>query len=158
MSEPAAVHDTFVLNRRCAASPARVFQALSDPALKKAWYADGGESEPDRFEMTFAIGGVEALSSRMGAATPFPGAVLSREGRIEDIVPDRRVVTTSTMSLAGRRISTSLETFELSPAADGACDLVFTHQAVFYPGSDGPQMRRGGWEILLQRLGDSLTA
>ena len=158
MSEPAAVHDTFVLNRRYDASPARVFQALSDPTLKRAWHVDGGAAEPDRYEMTFAIGGVEVMSSRMDASTPFPGAVLSTEGRIEDIVPDRRVVTTSTMSLAGRRISTSLETFELSPAVDGACDLVFTHQAVFYPGSDGPQMRRGGWEALLQRLGDSLTA
>ena len=158
MSEPAAVHDTFVLSRRYSASPDRVFQALSDPALKKAWFADGGAAEPDRYEITFSIGGAEVMSSRMGASTPFPGAILSSEGRIEDIVPERRVVTTSTMSLAGRRISTALTTFELSPAPEGGCDLVFTHQAVFYPGADGPQMRRGGWEALLQRLGDSLSA
>ena len=158
MSDPSTVHDTFVLRRRYGAAPARVFQALSDPALKRAWFAGDGGAEPDRYEMTFVIGGAEVMSSRMGPSTPFPGAVLSSEGRIEDIVPERRVVTTSTMSLAGRRISTALITFDLGPAPGGGCDLVFTHQAVFYPGADGPQMRRGGWEALLQRLGDSLPA
>jgi hypothetical protein len=30
---------------------------------------------------------------------------------------------------------------------------VFTHQAAFFEGADGPQMREAGWHQLLARLG-----
>ena len=30
--------------------------------------------------------------------------------------------------------------------------MVFTHQAAFFEGSDGPQMRKAGWEAILSRL------
>ena len=35
--------------------------------------------------------------------------------------------------------------------------LILTHQGAFFEGSDGPQMRKGGWEHLLDRLGASLA-
>jgi hypothetical protein len=34
--------------------------------------------------------------------------------------------------------------------------LRFTHQAAFYEGADGPAMRRGGWEKLLDALATTL--
>jgi hypothetical protein len=30
-------------------------------------------------------------------------------------------------------------------------DLIFTHQAVFFEGADGPEMREGGWRRLLEK-------
>ena len=57
---------------------------------------------------------------------------------------------------ATRRISSSLVTFEFQPTAAGV-DVVCTHQAAFYEGADGPQMRKGGWEKLLDALGDALV-
>jgi len=39
----------------------------------------------------------------------------------------------------------------LLPAGSGT-DLVFTHQGAYFEGADGPEMRKGGWESLLNKL------
>jgi hypothetical protein len=41
--------------------------------------------------------------------------------------------------------------------ADKGTDLIFTHQAVFFEGADGPQMREGGWRSLFDRLATELV-
>ena len=60
------------------------------------------------------------------------------------------------MSLGGRRISSSLVTIELLPTDKGT-DLICTHQGAFFEGSDGPEMREGGWRKLLERLDKDLA-
>jgi uncharacterized protein YndB with AHSA1/START domain len=150
MTEP-VVHDTFVLERSYRKAPAAVFAAFADPAKKRRWYAEGEGHDLDGFEMEFRVGGIERAAYRMGAQTPFPGTQLVADGRYEDIVEDARVVISSTMSLGHRRISTAIATFELF-GEDGGTRLVLTHQAAFYEGADGPAMRRGGWEKLLDQL------
>jgi uncharacterized protein YndB with AHSA1/START domain len=157
MSEPTTIHDTFVIERSFAKPPARVFAALADPALKRRWYADGKTHHTDAYEMDFRVGGAETSRYRMSETTPFPGVEMASDGIIEDIVPDQRVVISSTMSIGGRRISSSLVTFELVATAAG-CDLICTHQAAFYEGADGPQRRHHGWGELLTRLDHLLTA
>lgn len=153
----AAVHDTFTLERRYRKPAAAVFAAFADPARKRRWYAEGEGHDLDGFEMEFRVGGIERAAYRMGAATPFPGTPLIAEGHYEDIIDDARVVISSTMSLGDRRISTAIATFELFADGDGT-RLVLTHQAVFYEGADGPAMRRGGWEKLLDQLTAAVEA
>ena len=148
------VHDTFVLERRYPVAPARVFTALADPARKRRWYAEG-EHEVQAFETEFRIGGPERLSYRL-VNGPFAGATVTSDGSHQDIVPDRRVVITATMAIEGRRISTAIATFELRPDGEGT-HLVFTHQAAFFEGADGPQIRRMGWEALLDRMGEGMA-
>lgn len=150
MTQP-VVHDTFVLERTYRKPAAAIFAALADPTKKRRWYAEGEGHDLDGFEMEFRVGGIERAAYRMGANTPFPGTPLVAEGRHEDIVENARVVLSSTMSLGGRRISTAIATFELFEEGD-ATRLVFTHQAAFYEGADGPAMRKGGWEQLLGRF------
>jgi uncharacterized protein YndB with AHSA1/START domain len=157
MSDPTVIHDTFTLERTFEATVEKVFAFLADPQKKKRWYAAADERDLEGFEMDFRVGGVERLASRMGDKTPFAGAVLANEGRFEDILDNRRVVVSTSMTLGGRRISTSLVTFEVM-ANGAATDMVLTHQACFYEGADGPQMRRGGWEALLSRLGQAIAA
>jgi uncharacterized protein YndB with AHSA1/START domain len=77
--------------------------------------------------------------------------MLVHEGRFADIVPNRRIVTASTMDLGGRRISASLVTVELLPTASG-CDLICTNQSAFFEGAGGPKIREDGWRKLLDRL------
>jgi uncharacterized protein YndB with AHSA1/START domain len=79
---------------------------------------------------------------------------LINEGSYQDIVPNRRIVTASTMTLGERRISASLVTVELLPSEDGT-ELILTHQAAFFEGADGPQMREAGWRQLLDRLANA---
>ena len=157
MSQSMTVHETFSIERRYPKPPQAVFAAFADPAKKRRWYAEGGTSTVERFDMDFRVGGAEQVVYRMGDATPFPGTLLTADGRIEDLVADRRIVMSSTMTLGERRISSALITFELQADGDGT-RLICTHQAVFYEGADGPEMRKDGWRKLLDQLGVELAA
>ena len=156
MAEPTVIHSTFVIERAYPTSPARVFQALADPARKRRWYAEGGSHDIEAFEMDFRVGGAERARYRFKPGTPFPGAVLANEGLHLQITPDERVVIASTMAIDGRIFSASLVTFELLATADGTA-LVLTHQGAFFEGADGPAMREDGWRKLLDKLGESLA-
>lgn len=155
MSDPTTIHDTFTLERTYPAPVARVFAFLSEPDKKRRWFATSDNHAVEAFDMDFRVGGAERTAYRMNDKTPFPGASLANEGRFEDIADGRRVVISSSMTLGGRRISTSLVTFELLENG-GSTTVILTHQAVFYEGSDGPQMRKGGWEALLAKLGAAI--
>jgi uncharacterized protein YndB with AHSA1/START domain len=151
-----ALHDSFTLHRSYPHSRARLFAALSDPALKRHWHANP-TTETELFESDIRIGGADRQRYVLGPNSPFPGAALENEGRFEDIVEGERIVLSTSMTFGGRRISTALLTFELRDEADGSA-LSFTHQAVFYDGADGPDMRREGWEKLLDALARSLAS
>jgi uncharacterized protein YndB with AHSA1/START domain len=55
------------------------------------------------------------------------------------------------MKMNDRLISSSQVTFELVPTDKGT-DLILTHQDAFFEGSDGPEMRDRGWNVLLDKL------
>lgn len=147
----AVIPNTFVIERSYSAAPARVFSAFADPATKRRWYAEGKSHEVEAFEMDFRVGGRETTRYRFGEGTPFPGAELTTDGIFHDIVPDRRVVIASSMSLAGRRISVTLVTIEMEAAEQGT-RVTLTHQGIFLEGADGPTMREGGWRKLMESL------
>lgn len=150
------LHDRFTLERRYPHSRERLFAVLSEPALKQRWHA-GSTVDVLAFELDFRVGGAERQRYALGPDTPFPGTLLENEGRFEDIVAGERIVLTSTMTFGGKRISTALLTFELAEADDGGSTLTFTHQAAFYEGADGPEMRRAGWESMLDLLPRALA-
>lgn len=152
MSEPSTVHNTFTVERSYPAPPERVFAAFAEAAEKVRWYAAGDMRQVEEYALDFRVGGAEKLRARLKPGTPFPGAMLFYDNRFEDIVPNERIVMTSTMTFVDKRVSSSLETFEFLPTDEGT-SLVFTHQAAFFPGSDGPDRREAGWRVLLDRLG-----
>jgi uncharacterized protein YndB with AHSA1/START domain len=156
MAEPTVIHDTFVIERIYPAPIQRVFAVFSDPAKKRRWYADSETHDVVSFEMDFREGGSERNRYRMNERTPFPGAVLANEGTYQDIVPGRRVVLATSMTLGDRRISSSLITVELLES-NAVTELILTHQGAFFEGSDGPERRKDGWERLLDRLGETLA-
>jgi len=71
-------------------------------------------------------------------------------------LPNQRVVTASTMTLGEKRISASLVTYEFVPNDKGT-DLICTHQAAYFEGGDGPQIRQAGWRQLLEKLAKELA-
>ena len=157
MSDPTVIHDTFSLERTYPTSAARVFAFLAEPAKKRTWYAYAEGRDVADFEMDFRVDGVERLAIRLGQETPFPGTLVVNASRYEDIVDGQRMVLSGSMTLGERRISSHLVTLELEEVASGTL-LRLTHQAAFYEGADGPEMRRGGWEVLLTSLESALAA
>jgi uncharacterized protein YndB with AHSA1/START domain len=151
MEDQSVIHNTFVIERSYPQSPEVVFSAFADATKKRRWFAEGHSHNVEDFKMDFRVGGTESASYRLDKSTPFPGAALVNEGSYQDIVPNRVVITASTMSLGGKRISASLVTIELLPTDKGT-DLICTHQGAFFQGSDGPQRREAGWQQLFDQL------
>ena len=157
MAEPTVIHHTFVLERRFPKPPQRVFEAFSEPDLKRRWFAEGLGHDLVAYELDFRAGGAERVRYRLGAHTPFPGAMIASDGRILEITPEQRIVWASVMSLEGRTFSAELVTIQLKAAGRGT-DLVCTFQGAFFEGADGPQMREGGWHALFDQLAKVVAA
>lgn len=156
MEKQSVVHSTFVIERSYSKPPERVFDAFADPAKKLKWFGgDGRQTEVEDFQMDFRVGGIERMQYRFKEGSPFPGVALINEGSYQDIIPNRRIVTSSRMTLGDQRISASLVTIELLKTERGT-DLICTHQGSFFEGSDGPEMREQGWRGLFKNLAAEL--
>ena len=149
--EPKVVHATCVVERSFSKPVSVVFGALGDPDKIRLWMGGSEHSELLEFGCEFREGGKQVVKYKMGPQTPIAGAVITNEGRFQQIVTDERIVTASTMKMGDRIFSASQVTFELMPTDKGT-DLIVTHQGAFFEGSDGPAMREQGWNALMDKL------
>jgi len=150
MKQRSSHHVTFVIERRYAASPARVFAAWADPAVKAGWFNGPSSWLTDGYVLDFRVGGREHL--RTGAPG---GKVHQYDCCYQDIVPEARIVYSYDMHIGDTRISVSLATVEFQ--ADGAGTLMkFTEQAVFLDGYDDSGSRERGTNELLSKLAAQL--
>jgi len=156
MEQKSVNHSTFVIERNYPTTPERVFAAFADPELKRYWFTEGFNKEPDEFQMDFRVGGTETFRYHYREGAPFSGIPFVNDGTYHEIALNKRIVNSSTMVIGGNCISASLTTFEFLPADDGT-KLIFTFQGAFFENSDGPQIREMGWNKLLDRLAESLT-
>jgi uncharacterized protein YndB with AHSA1/START domain len=156
MEQQAVVHNTFVVERAYPVPPGRVFAAFSDPAKKRRWYADGETKQIESYDLDFRVGGKEHYASAFNEGHPLAGRTLKSENIYRNIVPNRRIIFTSTMALEDKPFSISLGTVELLPSENGT-DLILTFQSAFLEGADGPEMREAGWRALLDKLAAELA-
>ncbi len=156
MEEQSVIHSTFVIERSYRATPERVFEAFADPSKKRSWFFQSRGHDLEHYELDFRVHGKESARFRFREGTPVAGLVCVNEGSYLDIVADRRLVLSSTMTIGDKCISASLATIELVPSELGT-KLILTHQGAFFEGSDGPEMREAGWRTLLDRLNEELT-
>ena len=154
MSIPRAMHGTFTIERRYEATPARVFAAFADPAVKARWFIGPESWKLLKRELDFRVGGSELLQGR------FEGKHETLyTARYHEILKDRRIVLVYDMHVNAKHHSVSIATIEL--IAEGAKTLLsFTEQVVFLDGTDGSAgtaSRERGTAAHLDRLGRLLS-
>jgi uncharacterized protein YndB with AHSA1/START domain len=140
-------HATFSLERTYDAAPSRVFAAWSDPVAKARWFGSGGSHELD-----FRVGGREVTR---GSAPD--GKAMAFASVYHDIVPDQRIVYTSTLAGDDVLATVSTTTVELTADGDGT-RLTLTEQGTYLDGSEEPAWREQGTGDWLLRLGEELQA
>jgi uncharacterized protein YndB with AHSA1/START domain len=143
-------HATFSLERRYPVPPARVFAAWAEPAAKARWFAAGPDSG---HQLDFRVGGREVAHGG-----PDGGPVMTFESLYRDIVPDQRIVYTSTLSAGDELMTVSLTSVEFASAEDGGTRLVLTEQGAFLDGREEPAWREQGTAAQLEALAKELTA
>ncbi|MXO58677.1 hypothetical protein GRI89_03860 [Altererythrobacter salegens] len=149
MTDSTAVHDTFEIRKKVARDPKAAFEHFSRPEKKARWYAYTGTHQVKTYTLDFRVGGEESLVAIMPEGTPIAGAELHWSSRIARIDPVQRIVFFQTLDLNGNRISAALVTISFEENASG-CEIVLVHQASYFEGADGPEMRRMGWEQLIE--------
>ena len=149
MTTRSAQHGTIRLERRYKASPARVFAAWAEPKARAKWDVPGRWVIADQ-TFDFREGGREV--KRFG---PKGDPRLVADTLYLDIVPQRRIVFSYSMTSRGTPISVSLTTVELS--ADGEhTRLLLTEQIVFLDGNDNAANREEGLASMLDKIGETL--
>ena len=134
-------HSTFTLERTYAAPVERVFAAWATPEARGRWMAQGAEHTQD-----FVVGGLETVS-----APDATGRQLIYQARYVDIVPDERILTTSTLHTEDRLSTVSTTSVEFH-AEDGGTRLVMTEHGIYLPGQEQPEWRQNGTAQQLDAL------
>ena len=151
MTQRSAQHDSFTIERRYPASPARVFASFAEKSRKTKWFGCVDGWVVGEHSLDFRVGGREVW--RGGP----PGGTEHRNDTVyHDIAPNERIVWSYTMSVGDQRISVSLATVEIWPDGTGT-QLTFTEQGVFLDDYDGAADRQRGTIDLLDNLGRSLS-
>ncbi|MDP9092867.1 MAG: SRPBCC family protein [Actinomycetota bacterium] len=146
------VHDTFVIDRSYAASPARVFTAFADPSAKVRWFGEPIEKQAPH-EIDFRVGGREVLSGNV----PGGGPSFTYDALYQDIVDNERIVYSYEMTIDGKLISVSVATIEFLHSGAGT-RLILTEQGAYLDGLDTSEAREQGTKELLDALGQYLDS
>ncbi len=141
-------HATFSLERVYPVPAARVFAAWADPAAKARWFA-GGPASGHRLD--FQVGGRE-----VNHGGPDGGPVMTFESFYRDIVPEMRIVYSSTLSAGDEVMTISVTTVEFRPV-EGGTQLLLTEQGTYLDGHEEPSWREHGTGDWLDALGRELA-
>lgn len=154
MSASPVQHGQFTIERTFEASPEQVFRAWSDEEARVRWFVEGDGFRRGEYRHAFRVGGQE--SSGFSADVMGKVSCFRNDTAYFDIVANARVVFAYSMSRDGVCFSVSLATVEIRPEDKGA-RLIFTEQAAFFDGADGPEMRQQGWRTLLNSLAKEIA-
>ena len=144
-------HGAFHIERTYPHPPERVYAAFAVAEAKAAWFAGGEGYTTVERAMDFREGGRERVVGKWDT-----GMISQFDAVYFDIVPNQRIVYAYEMHLGGTKISVSLTTIEIKPAAGGA-RLLFSESGAFLDGYDDAGSREEGSNKLLDQIGEYLA-
>src|ERR1700733_11011793 len=109
----ATVHATLIFERMVPANPDQVFAAYAEVNQRMEWGAPSDNTALIYDQADFREGGEDVFRCGSKSTPDIHGAT-----RYLDIVPNRRIVSTETITVEGRRLCASLVTLELNPDGD----------------------------------------
>lgn len=139
-------HHTFSTERTYPAPVPEVFAAWADQAAKGRWFA----GEANGYTLDFRVGGLETLTVKRDTD------VLTFQARYADIVPDERIVFSSTLCSGATVATVAVTTVELAADGDGT-RLVLVEQDTFLDDQEQPEWRETGTNTWLDALGTDLA-
>ena len=144
-------HGTIRLERHYKAAPARVFAAWADPKARAQWDVPGRWVIAEQ-SFDFREGGREL--KRFG---PKDDPRFVADKLYLDIMSDRRIVFSYSMTSRGEPVSVSLTTVDIMPDGQGT-KLLLTEQIVFLDGKDNQANREEGLASMLDKIGEAVAA
>jgi uncharacterized protein YndB with AHSA1/START domain len=144
--ELTTLHETLVFERTVPATVEQVFEAYANLSKRTDWGAPSENTALIYDAADFSEGGQDRF--RCGAkANPNIHGVTT----YLDIVPNRRIVSTETITVDGKRLCASLTTLELTPQSAGA-NLKITTQLASFIGEDMIHGHKNGTNASLDNL------
>jgi uncharacterized protein YndB with AHSA1/START domain len=140
---PTALH----LERSFAATPERVFDAWTNPAVLRRWWAAQPQQQTTVADVDLRVGG------RYRLAMSGPEGEFTVSGRFEAIEPPDRLVYT--WAWEGMPPMDTLVTVEFRAEGDGT-RVVLTHTGL--PGDDSRGQHEHGWHAVLDSLERALVS
>ena len=141
------VHSTFSLERRYPARVERVFAAWAEPEARRRWMAQGADHSQE-----FEVGGLETVRGKDPEGRP-----LIYEAQYAQILPNERILTTSTLRTGDTLSTVSVTSVEFRPEGSDTV-VVLTEHGVYLPGQEQPEWRETGTAQQLDTLAKELGA
>jgi uncharacterized protein YndB with AHSA1/START domain len=146
MAPTAALHATLVFEREIPAPIQKVFAAFADPLARTEWGAPSDTAVVIYDEADFREGGQDRFRCGSKADPNIHGMT-----RYLEIIANRRVVSSETIVMDGKRLCASLTTLELT--ADGEkTKLKSTTQLASFIGEDMVRGHETGTNASLDNL------
>jgi uncharacterized protein YndB with AHSA1/START domain len=140
------LHVTLVFEREIPAPVEKVFTAFADPVTRTEWGAPSDAAVVIYDETDFREGGQDRFRCGSKSNPNIHGTT-----RYLDIVPNRRVVSSETIIVEGKRLCASLTTLELTPEG-GKTKLKSTTQLSSFIGEDMVKGHETGTNASLDNL------
>jgi uncharacterized protein YndB with AHSA1/START domain len=152
MSESAIVHATLIFERMISATYDQVFTAYADINQRGKWGAPSDNTALIYDHADFREGGEDVF--RCGSRS---NPNIHGRTRYLDVVANRRIVSTETISVDGRHLCASLTTLELDPDGEHT-KLKSTIQLVSFVGQDMVKGHENGTNASLDNLGNYFSS
>jgi uncharacterized protein YndB with AHSA1/START domain len=140
------LHRTLIFERDIAGPPEAVFAAIGDPVARAQWGVPSDTAIVVYDEVNFREGGHDRFRCGPKANPNIHGVT-----HYFDIVPNRRVVSSETIVVDGRRLCVSLSTLELAAMGDGT-RITNTTQLASFIGEDMVKGHTSGTNASLDNL------